>query len=210
MKRSALVAALLIAAGVVWRFPLFHVVSLGETPSVNPGEKFSPAEFAESFWIERLLPSFGESPDVAIVLAALRENPKQADQQFGRTVGVSRSRLLCVRGEGTIVSIDREGVGVSIENAKGPADIVLHNSLLFGNTVRDATGLLDAGEYSDSRQFNEISAELNRIVETKVIAKLNEGAKVGKPIKFFSCGLLPPDSNNAVPLRIIPLDVEFE
>ena len=69
MKRIALAVALLIAVGVVWRFPLFHVVPLDEAPSINERERVSAAEFAESFWNERLIPSLGESADVADVLA---------------------------------------------------------------------------------------------------------------------------------------------
>jgi predicted lipoprotein len=208
MKRSVLVVALLIAIGVVWRFPLFRVARLGETPPVNAGETFSPAEFAKSFWNERLLPSLGESPDAAIVLAALREDPKQAGQQYGRSVGVSRSRLMCVRGAGTIVSVDKQGVGISLAGPGGSAEVLLQTGLLFGNTVRDVSGLLKAGEFANSRHFNDVSTELNRIVEMQVIAKLKQAAEVGHAITFIACGQLSPDQSSATPLRLIPLKID--
>ena len=115
-----------------------------------------------------------------------------------------------MRGAGTIVSVDKQGVGVSLDSPSGPADVVLQTGLLFGNTVRDVTGLLDASEFSDSRDFNEISTELNRIVETRVIAELKKRSAVGKPIKFYACGQLLPDSGSVIPLRLIPLKVELE
>jgi predicted lipoprotein len=208
MKRNVLVVALIIAVGVVWRFPLFHIVRLGKTSSVNAGEKFIPAEFAESFWNERLLPSLGQSADADIVLAALREDPKQAGQQFGRSIGVSRSRLICVRGAGNIVSVDKQGVGVSLAGPGGSPEVVLLTGLLFGNTVRDVSGLLDAGEFSNSRHYNDVSTELNRIVESQVIGKLKETAEVGNAIEFIACGQLSPDHGTAFPLRLIPLKVE--
>jgi predicted lipoprotein len=187
---------------------LFHVVRLDGAPSVNAGEKFRPAEFAESFWNERLLPSLGESPDAAIVLAALRDDPKQAAQQYGRSVGVSRSRLMCVRGAGTIVSIDKQGVGISLTGLGGSPEVFLQTGLLFGNTVRDVSGLVNAGEFSNSRHYNDVSAELNRIVETQVIARLKETAKIGNVITFIACGQLSPDQGTAIPLRLIPLRIE--
>jgi predicted lipoprotein len=208
MKRSVLVVALVIAVGVVWRFPLFHVVRLDGAPSANAAEKFSPVEFADSFWNERLLPSLGESPDAAIVLAALRDDPKQAAQQYGRSVGVSRSRLMCVCGAGTIVSIDKQGVGISLTGPGGSPEVFLQTGLLFGNTVRDVSGLVNAGEFSNSRHYNDVSAELNRIVETQVIARLKETAKIGNVITFIACGQLSPDQGTAIPLRLIPLKIE--
>ena len=210
MKRIAVAVALLIAVGLIWRFPLFHIVRLDEATIVNQRDKLSAAELAESFWNERLLPSLVESADAAVLLAALREDPRRAVGRYGRSVGISRVRLVCVRGAGTVVSIDKQGVGISLENPRGSSEIVLHTGLLFGNTVRDATGLLDASEFSDSRDFNETSTELNRIVERRVIAELKERSKVGNPIKFYACGQLLPDSGSVIPLRLIPLKVAFE
>jgi predicted lipoprotein len=210
MKRSAQAAALLVAIALLWRFPLFHVVRLGELRSTGNRAEVNAAEIAEAFWEERLLPSIEEAPEAGELVAALRTNPREAHQQFGRSVGISRGRLVCVRGSGTIVSVDKQGTGVSLASASGSPDLVLQTGLLFGNTVRDASGLLDAGEFSNSQHYNDISTELNRIVETRVIPELKERAELGTPIKFYACGQLQPDSSNVLPLRLIPLKVDFD
>jgi predicted lipoprotein len=210
MKPIALAVALLIVVGVIWRFPLFHVVRLDAASSVNELEKFSAVEFAERFWNDRLLVLLAESPQARVVLAALRENPEKAGDRYGRTVGFSRARLLCVRGSGTVVSIDKQGVGVSLNGASGSPELVLQTGMLFGNTVRDASGLLDAGEFSNSQHYNEISTELNRMVETHVIVELKQRSEVGKLIKFYACGQFLPESSDVLPLRLIPLKVDFD
>jgi predicted lipoprotein len=113
-----------------------------------------------------------------------------------------------VRGAGTIVSIDKQGVGISLTGPGGSPEVFLQTGLLFGNTVRDVSGLVNAGEFSNSRHYNDVSAELNRIVETQVIARLKETAKIGNVITFIACGQLSPDQGTAIPLRLIPLKIE--
>jgi predicted lipoprotein len=210
MKHLAIPILLLVACGVTWRFPLFRIQRPGQTATEQRSVSFDAAQFAETFWREQLIKSLHQSADAAAVVAAMRQDPREAGERFGRSIGISRARLLCVRGLGTIVSFDKQGVGVSLEGASGSPDVVLHTGLLFGNTVRDASGLLDASDFSSSRHYNDISTELNRIVEMRVIAELKRRSQIGKPITFYACGQLSPDSGNALPLRLIAMKIEFE
>src|SRR5262245_12116930 len=170
MKRIAVIACWLVAIAVfLWFFPLARVVPLAQFRAANQQASFNAADFAKRFWTERLLPSLVGAPDATTVLAALKENPHQAQVQFGRSVGMRRGRLILVKGSVTILSNDPEGIGLSMHSEPTSADVVLETDLLFGNTVRDASGLLSASDFPNSQDFNEISTELNRIVETTVI-----------------------------------------
>jgi predicted lipoprotein len=154
--------------------------------------------------------SLDQVADAATVLAALRDNRQQASERFGRQVGVSRARAFLVRGAGTIVAIDNKGVSVSLTGAGPPPNIVLQTSLLFGNTVRDASGLLNPGDFSNSQHFNAISSELNRIVETRLLPRLKEQAEPGRTIQFVACAQVMPDQAGITPLRMIPLRIAIE
>jgi predicted lipoprotein len=211
MKRLAFLSILFIAVGATWRFPLFRIHRLDQVATEQRPASFDAAKFAETFWNEELIKSLDQTADAASVVAAMRQDPREAGERFGRCIGISRARLLCVRGSGTIVSVDRQGVGVALMGgAGGSPDVVLHTGLLFGNTVRDASGLLDAGAFSSSQHYNDISTELNRMVERRVTSELKERSKVGNPITFCACGQLSPDSSDVLPLRLIALKVEFE
>lgn len=115
-----------------------------------------------------------------------------------------------MRGSGTIVKVDKKGVAVALQGETKGADFVLQTGLLFGNTVRDATGLLDASSFPDSRQFNEISTELNRSIEARVIPVLKEKAVVGRQIHFAGCAEIPDEGELIRPLIIIPLEIRIE
>jgi len=211
MRRALIIAGALVAAGVLtWFFPLFHVVSRSSIKSAQAAAQFQAADYVKKFWKDRLIPALGEADDAVAVLAALRENPEQARTEFGRTVGLGRSTLYFVSGKGTIVSVDGKAVGVSLGSAKKEPDVSISTGLLFGNTARDATRLMDGSEFPNSQQFNEISTELNRTIEATVLPTLKKQAKVGDAIHFVGCAEVTTLPRDISPLKVVPLQVSFD
>lgn len=209
-RNFAILCCAVLAVGLLWFFPLVHIERLDSPTSEKVTQSSNTSEFAKAFWDEKLVPSIEKAPDAMEVLSALRDNPQMARTTYGRKVGVSRSTLFIIQGKGAVESVDKKGVGVALAEGSEKPEIVLHTALLFGNTVRDATGLLDAGTFQDSRQFNEISTELNRLVETRVIAPLKEKAVKGQHIRFIGCFEASNQDEPATPLLIIPMQVRFE
>ena len=211
MNRVFAILGMLAAVGMLlWFFPLFHVVSREALRAEKEQSDFHAAEFVKDFWSVQLMPALVDASDAVTVLAALRENPMHAGTQFGRVVGLGRSTHYFVRGSGTIVSVDNQQIGVSLAGATGDADLVLLTGLLFGNTVRDATGILSGDDFPNSQQFNEISSELNRVIETTVLPPLRERAKVGDAIEFVGCAEVTNIPRDYTPLRVVPLEVKFK
>lgn len=210
MKRALIIFAAVAAVGVLtWFFPLFRVVSRESLLAEKDRKTFNAADFVQTYWQQKLTPAFTDAADASAVLAALRETPDQARTQFGRTVGIGRESLYFIRGSGKIASVDKKEVGISLSD-KEQADLTLQTGLLFGNTVRDATGLLSASDYPNSQQFNEISSELNRTVETKVLPPLRAAAKVGAEIEFVGCAAVTDLPRDITPLKVVPLEVKFK
>ena len=89
-------------------------------------------------------------------------------------------------------------------------DILLPTGLLFGNAVRDGTGLLDASTFPNSQNFNDLSAELNHIIETTLLPELREQAKVGAKISFAGCAEIAEEDADVKPLKVIPVLVKVE
>lgn len=207
MKRTVVTMLSLVAvAGLLWLFPLVRIVRLtGEKSS----DTFDAAEFAKHFWAEKLMPGLANAADAGKVLSALREDPASAGERYGRTVGISRARFYFLRSTGTIVSIEPQGVGLALENAD-EADIVLQTGQLFGNAVRDVTGLVSASNFPNSQAFNDVSTELNHLVETQLIPSLKQQAQIGRRVQFIGCAEVQSAATNLGPLKLVPLEVHFQ
>jgi predicted lipoprotein len=211
MNRVLIIVGALGAVGVLsWFFPLFQVVSRETLRAEREQQVFRAEEYVKAFWSGKLRPAFADAEDAVTVLAALRESSEQAGTMYGRKAGLGRSTLYFLRGSGTIVAVDKNRVGVKLGDAVGEADVALETGLLFGNTARDASGLLNGDDFPNSQQFNEISTELNRTIEATVLPPLKERAQVGDAIEFVGCAEVTNVPRDIAPLKVVPLEVTWK
>jgi predicted lipoprotein len=210
MKRVAPFAvALVLVLVVCWRFPLFHVIPLERARHERAATTFDPARFAEQFWNERLLKSLDQAANANVLIPAIQDDPAAARKKFSRQLGISESYFYFVAGRGRVISVTNDEVALVVTEGATQPEIVLPTGLLFGNAVRDATGLLNVNDYPNSQDFNDISQALNHLVETRVLPALREQAKVGATVRFVGCAEISDESSDLKPLHIVPVQVEF-
>lgn len=211
MKRFALpVIVLACVAGLLWRFPPIRIVRLADAAAAEQSQKFDARAFAENLWSERLMPATKDAAGAGEVVTAIERDPQTAREQFGRSVGMSRGYFYFLVGDGAIVSADGKKIGVALKDGQEAPDIVLATGPIFGNAVRDAPGLLNASEFSNSQDFNAIAQELNRRVESDVIPRLKSEAKVGRRLHFVACVEVRNEPGDLKPLKAVPVVVKFE
>ena len=209
MKRALLViVALALLAGFFRLVPLFHMVPLQQTRQAAAAGEFNATHAAQTFWDEQLLKSLARAADAHQVLSALATDAAKARAQYGRTLGISTSTLFFLSGTGRVVAVKKNTVALALSPEGETVDVLLPTGRLFGNTVRDATGLLDASAFPNSQNFNDLSTELNHLVENTVLPQLRELAKPGVVISFTGCAELEEDAD-VKPLKIIPLAVRL-
>ena len=209
-RRVIGVVALMAVVVFCWLFPPIHVRSLKKVKAEIADARFNPTDFVEQFWSAKLLPAANQAAEATEVLALIATSPQQARAQFGRTVGVSSSYFLFLRGTGRVVSADADSVGLSLRPEGSDVDISVPLGLVFGNAVRDATGLLDPSSYPNAQEFNDISAALNHIVETRVLPELQKITTVGKRVRFVGCVEVSDEDQDLKPLKLVPISVKVE
>lgn len=208
MRRALAIAGIFVGAGLLaWFFPLFHVVPLKQAQAAKVQGVFNAADFAEKLWREQLPACLERAPEAAVVLSGLAGDFKQAVTNHGRLVGMSDTAYFLMRGTGVVVSVESAGIGVALHGQE--TDLKFKTGLLFGNTVRDATGLVDANQFPNSQEFNDLSTALNQLVERRVLTAAKTNASVGRPLRFVVCAEVAEDDAGERPLKVIPLSVEF-
>jgi predicted lipoprotein len=202
--------AVAAVAGLCWAFPLFYVVPLKRVAEAKKASGFNAARFAEKFWNEVLLESLDNAVKAEVLLAAIQRAPAKARQVHARQLGLSESYTYFVSGRGRVVTVSDDEIALAISPGATNVEIVLLTGLVFGNAVRDGTGLLDVNDYPNSQDFNDLSAELNKLIEARVLPKLRETAKVGAMIRIAGCAEVVDESADLRPLKLIPIQAEVE
>ncbi len=178
-------------------------------------EAFNAAEYAGDLWLNQLPAALDEAVDVKELIELFNTNMGQAIERYGKAPGVSRVYAYLLKGEGTILSIDTDGLKVSVKEPQTNPDVVIETGFYIpGNAVRDASGLIDVSKFSDTMKFNEIGSEINKIIIRDVIRPLpDKKPAVGGTIKFFGATQVAQDAaqENLLQLvRVIPVRLELE
>lgn len=201
---------LALFAGFCLAFPPFHIKSKKARQEAIEEATFNPAAFVGKFWTEHLLPASSQAVDAERVLAVIAESPGKVREQFGRTVGISSSYGIHIRGKGRVVSVSDDAVGLAVLSKGDVADVTIPLGFLVSNIVRDGTGLLNSSSYPNAQEFNEIAAELNKIVEEKVMPEVKRIAVVGKQLEFVGCVEVEDEDMDLKPLEVVPISVKSE
>lgn len=202
--------AIFVLVGFCCVFPPFRIRSWQAVKAQITGAQFNAKNYVDVFWQERLRPSFDQAADATKVLATIAESPQRVREQFGRTVGISSSYFLFVHGAGRVVSVSNDSVGLAVNSTGDAADVSVTLGPVFGNAVRDGTGLVNSSSFPNAQEFNDISAELNRRVETKVLPELQRIAAVGKRVQFVGCVEVDEEEEDLKPLKLVPIFVKVE
>ena len=199
------IVALVVACVFFYLFPLFHIVSVKERRAEEAKAAFDPAAFVETFWFGELLVSRDKAVDINLLLAAVAEDPVLARERYSHQIGLSNTCFYFVRGEGAVQDKGEYEMSLSVDGKAGAVRI--EAGPVFGNTVRDGSGLLDVNDFPNSQKFNLVSAELNKRVE-QVLGKLWQEVDVGDAFTFLGCVEITNPETDYVPLRVIPVIAE--
>jgi predicted lipoprotein len=202
-QRWPQLAAAAILAVLLCRLPLFHVVRLDRQPIL--GEVNLPA-LAEKFWIEEL--PAAPAADASLVAARMQQNAAAAIKEFARPVGLGGTAYFVLRGKGRVIARTRDSIQLVLADPANGLVVELQIGAIFGNLVRDATGLLDVNQFSSGQDFNGLAAELNRLVEARVLPALRERAILGMEVSFIGCAEAREGVVGGPLLTIVPIQAE--
>jgi predicted lipoprotein len=202
-----------LAGAAIHQFPLVHFVSLDEHVARRSRLEFNAADRARKLWDDKLMkPAFlaGAHPveDILGDCGPARQDAAaalNARQKYGHTVrDDSRDRFYFVSGAGRVVAVDDEFVSLSLGATGQDIKVKIKIDVVTGEAVRNATRLVEIGGFKDSRRYNSISEELNKIVASRVLPGLRRKVRTGLRIEFVGC-VEVSDDDALIPMEVIPV-----
>jgi len=170
-------------------------------------DTFDPKVYALSF-LENDLPAVLErAPEADQILKLLVTDKDQALNGFAHVLGISRSYYFLVKGEGNIKSIENEYV--TIETKDGNI-IKLATDFIFGNAVRDGSGLVDIDQFLNMTDFNNVSIEINKLIKERVIKGFKEQVRTDMQIRFSGAFEINMDDLNLSEVIMIPVSLNVQ
>jgi predicted lipoprotein len=201
------IALLLGAAVLCYALPPVKIVRkhAGASASTSPTDIAAAAQQA---WDDRLRTS--KAINATELLAAIRTDSDAASKKYGRRIGVGGSYYYFIAGTGRVLNKTKSRIDLAVAEGVKDSDVVIEAGNIFGNAIRDGTGVFKLIDFENSKDFNQLSEELNKIVETRVLPTLRETAAVGSEVKFTGVAEVSDEDLDLRPLRIVPIAAEVK
>ena len=195
-------AVLLVLVGVV-TYNSIYFKKLDEVKITSGStSKFDPVAYAQTFWTTKLLPATLSATDFSTLITLLKTDKEKAIDMYSHALGIGNIRYFLVKGEGKLTAIGDNDVTISLPTGE---TVKLATEYIFGNAVRDASGLIKITEFDNTMDLNNVSAELNAVIRKKVVPPFRASAKVGDTVKFVGAIELNKEHLHLDDLELIPI-----
>ena len=178
---------------------------LDEVKTSRAASEFNAALYAQAFWNNKLITRLDKAVDLGQLVAMISADTAKTFETYSHALGIGNLRYFLVKGKGTIISVNEDDITVLVDSIQSSVKIA--TEYIFGNAVRDATGLININEFNNTMDFNNVSAELNKIIREKVLPPFKLKAKKGNRIIFTGAVELNKEHVDLSHIEVIPVSI---
>lgn len=183
---------------------------LDEVKAVRTSGEFNSAQYTRTFWNDKLIPNLNQAVELQQLLQMLQSDPEKAFDAHSHALGIGNLRYFLVKGTAKIISVNEDELISSLEPDRDQQFLRIATEFIFGNAVRDATGLISINEFSNTMDFNNVSAEINKIIREEVLPGIKAQVKNGDQVAFIGAIELNKEHLDLTEIEVIPIEFSIQ
>lgn len=206
MARKIKSILIVLLVGVV-AYNSVYFKKLDEVKTLKAAKDFDATRYAQTFWDTKLMPSLDKAVDLGQLVSMLSNEQKKTFETYSHALGIGNLRYFLVIGNGTVRAVEPDYVTVNLD---ANTRITLATEFIFGNAVRDASGLISINEFVNMMDFNNVSAEINKIIRERVLPPFRNSVKEGDQIQFVGAIETNKEHPELYNIEVIPIQLSIQ
>lgn len=181
MQKIIKYTLLLLAIALVG-YKSIYIKKLSEVKKADD-EKFDALTYTKKLWEESLPAKLDSAVALITLIETIETNPAAAFSKYSNAIAIGNYRYSLVKAIGTVAIVNEDDIILQVSHADSLMKIKMATEFVYGNAIRDASGLLDIKDFSNTTDLNNISEELNKTVRTAVLPSFKKQVKSGDRIE---------------------------
>lgn len=178
-----------------------YIRKLSEVNKATQGA-FDAAAYAADLWKNKLPGRIDKAVSLDQLLSKLQANGDSAFAAYTEALAIGNYRYALVRVDGVSVEEVTEDEWVTKK-------VRIAREFIYGNALRDASGLVKVKDFPVTSELNQVSEELNQIVRKEVIEPIRDSVKTGSRLSLVGAIELHKSHLTKTPLEIIPVQIHI-
>jgi predicted lipoprotein len=184
-----------------------NIKKLDTVRAAKTAAHFDATVYAGNFWQHTLLPGLDKAVALDSLLGLLRTQKEAAFNHYSHALGIGNIRYFLVKGAGAITAIHPDDVSLELLNDTAHTQAAIETEYIFGNAVRDASGLIDINDFKNTVDFNNVSVALNTIIRNQVLPAFTANVKKGDTVRYAGAIELNSEHLKTDNIKIIPVQL---
>lgn len=183
-----------------------------EKLSVHNGktvQKFDPVSFSKNLWQEQLPAKMDSAVILTNLIGAVAKEKETALQQYTRALAIGNYRYALVKANLQVITVNEDEVLASVSAGDSTIQVKLATEFIYGNAVRDASGLIRVEDFPNTSDLNGISEELNRIIRAEVIPAVKGKLKAGDKLEVVAALELNKEHIHWQGIELYPVRIQL-
>jgi predicted lipoprotein len=179
-----------------------------DSARIRPASEVLDIEaYVINLWDNQLPERIDNAIETSTLIKMLEDEPDKAFEDHSFSLGISNTHYFLTRGGGVIETSDEEHVTVLTGDNRR---ILLETVYIFGNAIREGSGLVNIDDFLNMMDFNMVSVHLNQKARADVIDPFIKMTEPGMRLKFAGAVEINRLKMPTGPLRVIPVQIELD
>jgi predicted lipoprotein len=178
----------------------------------SDAKQFDAVAFAKNLWEKEFPVKLDQATMLPVLIQAVNENKEAGFQKYSNALAIGNYRYALIKSLALVTEVREDEISVQLPAGGGDTVLtaVLATEFVYGNAIRDASGLVEVRDFPNTTELNSISEELNRIIRSTVIPPIRSGIKKGGRLLLTAAVELNREHVKWNGLELMPLRVQLE
>ncbi|PZX50984.1 DUF2291 domain-containing protein [Algoriphagus chordae] len=205
MNNKAIKYGIGVVALALVGYNSIYIQPLDQKLAENQQTVFNAKAYVDGIWNQDLAKAYQDCTDILQLIDSFNQDVNSTFEKNSHALGIGNIGYFRVKGEGIVIAVNENNVLLQV----GSSRIEIETEFIFGNALRDASGLVKINDYEDTADFNSISEAMNDRIRQEVIPSFRSKVKEGDSVKFEGAIELNKVHLNLDQLEVIPFTLQI-
>ena len=192
-------------------FTGYHSVYVKKLSDLGNDAKrqFNSVTFSQNLWTRDMPKKIDSAVGIVAFIGAMNEDKTAALKKYTNSLDIGNYRYALVKTDALVSEVHEDDVSILITAGDSTITGTLATEFIYGNEIRDASGLINIKKFVNISDLNSISAQLDKIVRSTVIPPFKKRVKKGDRLAIVAAIQINQQHLDWDNLKLIPVRIKI-
>jgi len=171
---------------------------------------FDANAFSRKLWTEQFPAKIDSATQLTTLIDEVNADGGAAINKYTHALAVGNYRYALIKVDASAMDVKEDEIVLNVGHADSIIPVNLATEFIYGNAIRDASGLVAVKNFPNTADLNGISEGLNRIVRTEVVPPFKSVVKKGDIVSVVAAIELNKYHIHWDQLELIPVRLQIK